>query len=111
MEEVSLSKQRGRLQPKSREVIKEAADIVRNSEDDGAAIDFLRNTLDDDFPDLDLGSMDLHEAIKVLGNEQEEGDMNAIKNLNEALGEFMNKQSKLKGNKKKGRRKRRRKRK
>ena len=81
------------FKPKSKEMIKEAADIVRNSQDDESAIEFLRDTLDDDFPDMELGSMDLHEAIKVLGGEKVAGDKDAIRNLNKALSDFMSKQS------------------
>lgn len=100
-----------RLKPKSREMIKEAADIVRNSEDDGAAIAFLQQTLDDDFPDLELGSMDLHEAIKVLGKDEQVGDRKALENLNQALGDFMKKHkitNKKEGNKRTRKRRRRR---
>lgn len=55
-----------RILPKDREMISEALDIVMNTEDDEAAIAFLRDTLDDDYPDLDLGSMNLHEALDIL---------------------------------------------
>lgn len=52
--------------PKSKEVIKEASDIVLNSERDEDAVKYLRETLEDDYPDLDLSKVDLHEASNVL---------------------------------------------
>lgn len=97
----------GRLKPKSKELIREAADIVINSDNDEAAIQFLRETLDDDFPDLELGSMDLHEAIKVLGTDDDKARHKVdLENLDEALAAFMKRDAK--NNKKKGKRKRRR---
>lgn len=108
-----MNKRKQRFKPKSREMIREAADIVRNSQDDDAAIEFLRDTLDDDFPDMELGTMDLHEAIKVLDGEEAAGDKEAIRNLNEALGDFMKRQNKPEEKKavKRKRRKKRRKKK
>lgn len=103
----TLKKITGRLKPKSKELIKEAADIVINSDNDEAAIQFLRETLDDDFPDLELGSMDLHEAIKVLGTDDDKARHKVdLENLDEALAAFMKRDAK--NNKKKGKRKRRR---
>lgn len=103
------------MKPKSKESIKEAVDIIRNSKDDDAAIEFLRETLEDDFPDLELGSMDLHEAIEVLGGSEqskEGGDLSAVGDLSKALGEFMSKKDVAsKGVKKKKRRRRKRKKK
>lgn len=100
MEDNKLTNQKGKLKPKSRELVQEAADIVRNSEDDQAAISFLQDTLEDDYPDMELGSMDLHEAIKTLGFGEEKGKVtgagnrDAIENLSKALGSFMNKSGK-----------------
>lgn len=103
----ALKKITGRLKPKSKELIKEAADIVINSDNDEAAIQFLRETLDDDFPDLELGSMDLHEAIKVLGTDDDKARHKVdLENLDEALAAFMKRDAK--NNKKKRKRKRRR---
>lgn len=96
---------RKEVKPKSWEMIKEATDIVRNSEDDASAISFLRETLDDDFPDLELGKMDLHEAIEVLGDSKSKsksGDKGAIEDLTGALNEFMSKVSSNKGKSTKG---------
>lgn len=95
-----MSKKR-KISPKSKEYVKEAVDIVRNTEDDKAALEFLKNTLDDDFPDLDLGSMDLHEAIKVLGIDKKTGDRKRIENLNDSLGEFLEIQKQKKESKRK----------
>lgn len=79
------------FKPKSKQVIKEATDIVLNTETDDAAIDFLRDTLEDDFPDLDLGRMDLHKAIEVLGKNENKktSNMKNIENLNKTLSKFM----------------------
>lgn len=103
MEERLLSNKRGRLRTKSKEEIQEAVDIVMNSEDDEAAMEFLMDTLGDDFPELDLGAMDLHEAIGVLGGDEvdkedksQSGDREAVENLNKTLGEFMDRKSKTK---------------
>lgn len=99
-----MTNQRGKLKPKSRELVQEAADIVRNSEDDQAAISFLQDTLEDDYPDLELGSMDLHEAIETLGFGEDKpkrkgssfGNREEVENLSKALGNFMNKSNKPK---------------
>lgn len=81
-----------KIVPKSKSVIREAADIVINSDDDSAAIDFLRETLEDDFPDLDLGKMDLHEAIQVLGGDEvspeKKEKTKGFENINKALEMF-----------------------
>ena len=85
-----------RLKPKSKEYIQEAVDIIMNTEDDDAALAFLKDTLEDDFPDLELGTMDLHEAIKVLDGEEKKksGNRKAIESLNESLGDFLQSQQK-----------------
>ena len=87
-----------KIVPKDKEMIAEVVDIVRNTEDDAAAIEFLRDTLEDDFPDLELGSMDLHEAIKVLGGNEKAKKKSigrqAAENLNDSLGEFLSTQQK-----------------
>lgn len=103
------------IKPKSKEMIKEAVDIIHNTENDEAAIGFLKETLIDDFPDLDLGRMDLHEAIEVLGKKEDKkdskkGNMKTIENLNKSLGKFIDKVEnqtsvKKKSNKRKKRRK------
>lgn len=101
-----MKKITGRLKPKSKELIKEAADIVINSDSDEAAIQFLRETLDDDFPDLELGSMNLHEAIKVLGTDEDKVSHKVnLENLSEALAAFMKRD--VENNKKERKRKRR----
>lgn len=101
-----------RIKPKSRESIQEAVDIIANSHDDESAIDFLRDTLEDDFPDLDLGRMDLHEAIGVLGgNDKKEDNKVKIENLSKSLGEFMKKQDAKNSPKKVEKKKKKRKRK
>lgn len=87
-----MFKRNKKIQPKSKEMIREAADIIINSDDDAAAVGFLRDTLDDDFPDLELGSMDLHDAIKVLDGSQESVTRKrGLENLNNAFDSFMNK--------------------
>ena len=73
--------------------MKEVADIVKNAENDEAALAFLQDTLEDDFPDLELGTMDLHEAIKSLGGEEADkdalGDRETMENLTAKLESFM----------------------
>lgn len=92
-----MSKRSNEFKPKSKEVIKEAVDIILNTEDDEAAIAFLKDTLEDDYPDLDLGRMDLHEAIGVLGGNsikkaKKSGSRKAIEDLNKSLGNFIDTQ-------------------
>ncbi len=80
-----------KIKPKSREMIQEAVDIIRNAEDDEAALAFLQDTLVDDYPDLDLGRMDLHEAIEILNKEKDNsGDKSKIEDLNKSLADFLN---------------------
>lgn len=89
---------KGRLKPKSKEYIQEAVDIVMNTENDDAALSFLKETLDNDFPDLELGKMDLHEAIKVLGNDRgrNTGRRKTIENLNDSLEKLVKSRGKKK---------------
>lgn len=93
-----MSKGKNRIKPKDKDVVREAADIVRNSESDELALAFLQDTLEDDFPDLDLARMDLHEAIKGLGGKQEgkppKGSKSVIEDLNKSLGDFIEIQAK-----------------
>ena len=101
------------IKPKSKEMIKEATDIVQNTESDESAISFLKETLDDDFPDLDLGRMDLHEAIEVLGKKEnkkdnKKGNMKTIENLNKSLGNFIDKVENQANVKKKARKRKKR---
>lgn len=105
-----------KFRAKSKEMIDEATDIVMNTEDDSAVIEFLRETLVDDYPDLDLGKMDLHEAIGVLGGSEvsKNENMRNIENLNKSLSDFLsqvekNKEKASKGKKAKKRKKQRRK--
>lgn len=91
-----------RVEPKSKEYVRETLDIVQNTEDDEAALDFLKNALDDDYPDLDLGSMDLHEAIKVLDPDKEKTkSKQVIEDLNSSLISFIDSQNKNKDKEKK----------
>lgn len=82
-----------RMKSKSREKMLEIADIVKNSETDEAALEFLKDALEDDFPDLDLGRMDLHEASEVLSRKNDGviKGRKASENLNSALEGFMKK--------------------
>lgn len=104
---------RRKVQPKSKEYVRETLDIVQNTEDDEAALDFLKTTLDDDYPDLDLGSMDLHEAIKTLDPEKEKSKgRQTLEDLNNSLTQFIasqEKEKKKKSKKKTRKRKRRKK--
>lgn len=96
-----------KIKTRSKEEVKEATDIILNTEDDDSAVLFLRETLQDDFPDLELGTMDLHEATKVLGEDKKAEKNNAIQNLNQAFSEFMGKKNQVKkeGTKRKRKRK------
>ena len=47
-----------RIKPKSKAYIKETTDIIENTHDDDLALQFLKDSLDDDYPDMDLASMD-----------------------------------------------------
>lgn len=94
---------------KSKEVIDEARDIVLNTEDDEAAIQFLRETLGDDYPDLDIN--DLHAASEILSQKEKSNNQNILGNLNDSLGVFLSNledkhtQNKKKNKAKKARRK------
>lgn len=112
-----MSRKKSGIQPKSKELIKEAVDIVRNTEDDDAAIAFLKDTLTDDYPDLDLGRMNLHEAIAILDSpktKKKTKNMEVIEDLNKSLGKFIDAQeeklNKVKSKKKATKKRRKRKR-
>lgn len=99
-----------RIKPKSKAYIKETTDIIENTHDDDLALQFLKDSLDDDYPDMDLASMDLHEAIKVLGsddNKKKSDSKGIIEDLNASLTDFINSQKKEKPKVKKKRRRRR----
>ena len=86
-----------RFSPKSKAYIRETSDIVNNTENDQDALEFLKDTLEDDFPELELGSIDLHEAIKVLGAEEKKsGSKQVVEDLNRSLTSFIDSQSKPK---------------
>lgn len=91
-----------KFQLKSKEYIKETTDIIQNTEDDEAALAFLKDTLIDDYPDLDLGKMDLHEAIDVLDKRKKKSaSKKLVEDLNKSLGDFIeNQESKMKTRKK-----------
>lgn len=86
---------KNRIKPKSKKMVNEAVDIILNTDDDSSAVSFLQDTLEDDFPDLDLGKMDLHEAIGVLGGDEpeEKKKKTGFENINKALEMFMGKDS------------------
>lgn len=106
-----MSKKKAEFKHKTKEQLKEIADIVKNSETDEAALAFLQETLEDDFPDLDLGKMDLHEASKVLGGDEPEKEPRGslVENLNASLGKFIDKQEENHNKRRKNRRRKRRK--
>lgn len=101
-----MFKRRKKFQAKSKEVIREATDIVANTEDDKAAIGFLRETLSDDFPEMDLTKMDLHEATDFLPDTKRRRKTNPS-DIMEELNSFLNGNPKNSGAKKKTRRKKR----
>lgn len=95
-----------RTKAKPKKIVKEAEDIVINSVEDATAIRYLSEILEDDFPDLDLGRMDLHEALETFdkknANKNKSKSRKTIENLNNALGEFIDAQeSKMNSTKKK----------
>lgn len=96
-----------KIKPRTKEKMKEIADIVKNSETDEAALEFLQDALEDDFPELELGKMDLHEASKILGGDEPEREPkgNLVENLNASLGKFIDKQEKNHNKRKRKRRK------
>lgn len=63
-------KKRRTVLPRSKKVVKEASDIILNTEDDKDAVHYLRETLTDDFPEIDISKMSLHEASEVLNDGQ-----------------------------------------
>jgi len=88
-----MSKKKNRAQ-----MIKEADDIIRNTLDDENAVAFMQETWIDDFPDLDLGRMDLHEAVDELEHKLTKKKLNtgqkAIYDLNRSLDKFIEKHDK-----------------
>ena len=98
-----------KITPKKKEMIAEALDIVQNTESDEVAIGFLRETIEDDYPDMDLGSMNLHEAIKVLGHNKDDKSkgLKAIEDLSSSIGAFIDSQKKAQKPVKKKRKSRR----
>lgn len=85
------------FKPKSKAMIAEALDIVKNSEDDKSAVAFLRDTLVDDYPDYDFANMDLHEASKVLEKPEKKKSVGkkAIEDLNESVTRLVEAQERL----------------
>ena len=83
-------KRKKKIVPKSKDYIEDISDIILNAESDDAAIAFLQDSIIDDFPDLELGSMDLHEASKVLSdNSKKRKRSGPVVGLNDALGKFI----------------------
>lgn len=93
-----MAKKKKKFEFKNKDIINEALDIVENTEDDNQAMIFLKETVGDDYPDLDLGRMDLHEAIKELSGKQSmvksKSNSNMFEDLNASLGDFINVQEK-----------------
>jgi len=97
-------KRKKKIVPKSKEYIEDISDIILNAESDDAAIAFLKDSIIDDFPDLDLGSMDLHEASKVLSDTNRKKRKGPVVGLNEALGKFIEDQQRKKNEREKAKR-------
>ena len=55
-----------KITARSKEVVNEAKDIIINSETNEDVVNFLRETLEDDFPELDISKTSLHEATDLL---------------------------------------------
>ena len=84
-----------KIKAKPKKVIKEAEDIILTSIDDKTAIRYLKEIIEDDFPDLDLGRMNLHEALSALDEKElknKNKDLSVRENLNNALGSFIDTQ-------------------
>lgn len=102
-----MEEKRTRLKTKPIEKMKELADIVKNSETDEIALEFLKDSWEDDFPDLDLGRENLHLASEVLNKDRDksfESSAMVEKDLNNEFTSFFKKKAA-----KKTKRKRRRK--
>lgn len=102
-----------KIKATDRDKVKEAVDIIKNVDDDEAALEFLKDTLDEDyFPDMDLGSMDLHEAVEKLDTNSKRRKMTmkqkVIADISKSLDEFMELQDKKKRQKQAQKRKRKR---
>lgn len=100
-----------KIKATERKKVKEAVDIIRHVDDDDLARQFLQDTLDEDyFPDMDLGSMDLHEAVEELDRKTKRRKMSAgqkiIADLTSSLDDFMKKHDEMKRKKDAERRKR-----
>lgn len=84
-----------KIKAKPKKIIKEAEDIILTSIDDKTAIRYLKEVIEDDFPDLDLGRMNLHDALSALDEKElknKEKDFSVVENLNNALGNFIDTQ-------------------
>ena len=84
-----------KIKAKPKKVIKEAEDIILTSIDDKTAIRYLKEIIEDDFPDLDLGRMNLHEALSALDEKElknKNKDLSVRENLNNALSSFIDTQ-------------------
>lgn len=84
-----------KIKAKPKKIIKEAEDIILTSIDDKTAIRYLKEVIEDDFPDLDLGRMNLHDALSALDEKElknKEKDFSVVENLNNALGDFIDTQ-------------------
>lgn len=97
-----------RLKTKSVEKMKELSDIIKNSETDEIALGFLKESWEDDFPDLDLGREDLHSASEVLIVENESPKRNKSTEIEDDLNKEFKYFFKKKEDKKKRRRRRKR---
>lgn len=84
-----------KVQAKDKAFIKDAEDIILNDIEDETALKHLSEIWIDDFPELDLGTMDLHEAIETIGeNKKKSKAIKTIEDLNKSLGEFIEMQEK-----------------
>lgn len=99
---------KSRLKTKPVDKMKELADIVKNSETDEIALEFLKEAWEDDFPDLELEKMNLHEAVDILTESQRENNTKKESELNSDLDfeffSFMNRNKEKKRTRKRKRR-------
>lgn len=60
-----------RIKAKSKVDISDAKSAIQNAHNDAAALDLLRQSIGDDFPDLDLETTNIADAVESFGSEIE----------------------------------------
>lgn len=104
-----------KIKRKTREDIEDVNKVVNSYENDSDAIRHLQDIIGDEYPEIDLTKMDLHEAVDVFdelrGNQKKQGNKAKVEDLMSELDNFISlskkpsKTTKKKRKKKKGARK------